>query len=70
MENENNNYALNLLKALRAQAGRGGKVQMEMNELCRVAGLDEPDVRECLIDLECQGFITTEIVCHIRKEWR
>ena len=30
MENENNNYALKLLKALRAQAGRGGKVQMDV----------------------------------------
>jgi DNA-binding IclR family transcriptional regulator len=70
MENENNNYALDLLKALRTRAGRGGKVQMDMNELCRAAGLDEPDVRECLTDLECGGFITTEIVCHINKEWR
>jgi DNA-binding IclR family transcriptional regulator len=70
MENENNNYALNLLKALRARAGRGGKVQMDMNELCRAAGLDGQDARECLTDLEAEGFITTEIVCHIKKEWR
>jgi DNA-binding IclR family transcriptional regulator len=70
MDNENNNYALNLLKALRARAGRGGKVQMDMNELCRVAGLDEADVRECLADLEHTGFITTEIVCRINKGWR
>jgi DNA-binding IclR family transcriptional regulator len=70
MENENNNYALNLLKALRTRAGRGGKVQMDMNELCRVAGLSDQETRECLSDLECHGFITTEIVCHIAKEWR
>ena len=70
MENENNNYALGLLKALRARAGRGGKVQMEMDELCRAAGLSGEDARECLTDLEAGGFITTEIVCHIKKEWR
>jgi len=70
MENENNNYALNLLKALRTRAGRGGKVQMEMNELCRVAGLSDEDARECLSDLEAGGFITTEIICYITKEWR
>jgi DNA-binding IclR family transcriptional regulator len=70
MENENNNYALNLLKALRTRAGRGGKVQMDMNEICRAAGLDEVDVRECLTDLEHGGFLTTEIICYINKEWR
>jgi DNA-binding IclR family transcriptional regulator len=73
MENENennNNYALNLLKALRAKAGRGGKVQIDMHEICRAAGLDEADVKECLTDLEHGGFIRTEIVCHISKEWR
>jgi len=70
MENENSNHALNLLKALRAKAGRGGKVQIDMHEICRAAGLDEADVRECLADLELTGFITTEIVCHINKEWR
>lgn len=70
MDNESTNYALNLLKALRARAGRGGKVQIEMNELCRVAELSDEDARECLTDLEAEGFITTEIVCHISKEWR
>jgi DNA-binding IclR family transcriptional regulator len=70
METENTNYALNLLKALRTRAGRGGKVQMDMNEICRASGLDEADVRECLTDLEAEGFITTEIICYIAKEWR
>jgi DNA-binding IclR family transcriptional regulator len=70
MENENNNYALNLLKALRSKSGRGGKVQMDMNEICRASGLDESDVRECLADLENQGFIRTEIICFIAKDWR
>jgi DNA-binding IclR family transcriptional regulator len=70
METENNNYALNLLKALRMRAGRNGKVQMDMDELCRATGLDEVDVKECLTDLEHGGFITTEIICHLAKEWR
>jgi DNA-binding IclR family transcriptional regulator len=70
MENENNNYALNLLKALRTRAGRGGKVQMDMNEICRASNLDENDVRECLSDLEHQGFVRTEITCFIEKQWR
>jgi len=71
MENEtSNNYALSLLKFLRTRAGRGGKVQIEMSELCRGAGLDEVDARESLADLECEGYISTEIVCHISKEWR
>jgi hypothetical protein len=70
MENENNNYALNLLKALRARAGRGGKVQIDMHEICRAASLDEVDVRESLADLEHGGFITTDIICYIAKAWR
>jgi DNA-binding IclR family transcriptional regulator len=70
MENENNNHALSLLKALRSMSGRGGKVQIDMHELCRAAGLDENDVRECLADLEHGGFITSEIVCYIAEEWR
>ena len=70
MENENKNYALNLLKALRAKAGRGGKVQMDMNELCRATGLSEEDAKDCLTDLEHEGFIRTEITCYVAKEWR
>ena len=70
MDTENKNYALNLLKALRARAGRGGRIQIDMNEICRAAGLDETDARECLIDLEAGGFITTEIICYVAKGWR
>jgi CTP-dependent riboflavin kinase len=70
METENKNYALNLLKALRARAARGGKVQIDMHELCRATGLSEQDARECLTDLEHEGFITTEIICYVTKEWR
>jgi DNA-binding IclR family transcriptional regulator len=70
MESEKNNHALTLLKALRARTGRGGKVQIDMHELCRAAGLDEIDARECLADLEHGGFITTEIICYIAEEWR
>jgi DNA-binding IclR family transcriptional regulator len=70
MESENKNYALNLLKALRARAGRGGKLQIDMDEICRAAGLDEMDVKECLTDLEHQGFVRTEITCFIEKQWR
>jgi DNA-binding IclR family transcriptional regulator len=66
----NNNHALNLLKALRTRAGRGGKVQIDMSEICRAAGLGETDVRECLDDLESEGFIRTEITCYVKKEWR
>jgi DNA-binding GntR family transcriptional regulator len=70
MDSENKNQALNLLKALRARAGRAGKVQLDMQEMCRATTLSEDDVRECLIDLESEGFIRTEIVCHIAEEWR
>jgi hypothetical protein len=70
MASENKNYALALFKALKARAGRGGKVQIDINELCRAAGLEDEDVRECLIDLEHEGFIRTEIVCYVREEWR
>jgi|HubBroStandDraft_4_1064222.scaffolds.fasta_scaffold14156_3 hypothetical protein len=70
MESENKNYALNLLKALRARAGRGGKLQIDMNEICRATGLDEVDLKECLTDLEHEGFITIEIICYITQEWR
>jgi DNA-binding IclR family transcriptional regulator len=70
MESENKNHGLDLLKALRASAGRGGKVQIDMHDVCRATGLQEEDVRESLADLEHGGFITTEIICHIKKEWR
>jgi hypothetical protein len=32
--------------------------------------LDEMDVKECLTDLEHQGFVRTEITCFIEKQWR
>lgn len=70
MDTENTNYALKLLKALRTRAGRNGKVQMDMNEICRANGLDEVEVKECLTDLEYGGFVTTEIICYVAKEWR
>jgi CTP-dependent riboflavin kinase len=70
MESENKNYALSVFKALKARAGRGGRVQMDMNELCRAAGLSEQDAKECLTDLEHEGFIRTEITHFVAKEWR
>lgn len=70
METENKNYALNLLKVLRTKAGRGGKIQIDMNEICRAVGLDESEVRDSLTDLECEGYLRTEIICYIAKEWR
>jgi hypothetical protein len=70
MESESNNHALNVLKALRARADRKGKVQIDMNELCRVTGLEEIVMRECLSDLENERFIRTEIICYIADEWR
>jgi hypothetical protein len=41
-----------------------------MSELCRAAGLQEEDVKECLSDLECEGYISTEIMVQIAEEWR
>lgn len=70
MENTSNNHALSLFKALRSMAGSDGEVHIDMHEVCRAAGLDEADVRECLTDLESEGYITTEIVCGIAEEWR
>jgi DNA-binding IclR family transcriptional regulator len=70
MEIENKNYALSLFKILKSGAGNDGKVQVDMGDLCRAAGLEEEDVRECLVDLEAEGFISTEIVCTIAEEWR
>ena len=70
MDIENTNYALSLLKVLKSKAGQDGKVQVDMGDLCRAAGLEEEGVRESLLDLENEGFITTEIVCTIAEEWR
>jgi DNA-binding GntR family transcriptional regulator len=70
MESTTNNHALSLLKALRSMAGSEGEVRIDMHEVCRAAGLDEVEVRECLSDLEYEGFISTEIVCQIAEEWR
>jgi hypothetical protein len=51
MESPSNNHALSLFKALRSMAGSDGDVHIDMHEVCRAAGLDEVEVRECLTDL-------------------
>jgi DNA-binding IclR family transcriptional regulator len=70
MESNGNNHALSLLKALRSMAGSDGEVRIDMHEVCRAAGLDEIDVRECLGDLENEGYLSSEIVVQIAEEWR
>jgi DNA-binding IclR family transcriptional regulator len=70
MESDGNNHALRLFKALRSMAGSDGEVHIDMHEVCRAAGLDEVEVRECLTDLEYEGYIGTEIICYIGEEWR
>jgi hypothetical protein len=70
MEYQTNNHALSVFKALRSRAGTDGEIHVDMNELCRAAGLDEAEVKECLTDLECEGYISTEIVVQIAEEWR
>jgi DNA-binding IclR family transcriptional regulator len=70
MESNGNNHALSVLKALRSMAGPDGEVHVDMSELCRAAGLQEEDVKECLSDLECEGYISTEIMVQIAEEWR
>ena len=70
MESNSNNHALSLFKTLRSMAGSNGEVHIDMHEVCRAAGLDENDVRECLIDLESEGYISSEIVVQIAEEWR
>ena len=70
METEGTNYGLSLLKVLKSKAGQDGRVQIDMSELCRAAGLEEQDVKECLVDLENEGFIATEMVCTIAEGWR
>ncbi len=67
---ESNNKALTVLRKLKSLMRRAGKVQLETSEACRITGLSEDELRECLSDLECEGYIRTEIVCHIAKEWR
>jgi DNA-binding IclR family transcriptional regulator len=70
MEDQSNNHALSVFKALRSRAGQHGEIHIDMNEICRAAGVDEAEVKECLTDLECEGYIRTEIICHISEEWR
>jgi DNA-binding IclR family transcriptional regulator len=70
MENQSNNHALSVFKALRSRAGTDGEVHVDMNEICRASGVDEVEVKECLTDLESEGYISTEIVVQIAEEWR
>ena len=70
MEDQTNNHALSVFKALRSRAGTDGEIHIDMHEICRAAGLDESEVRECLTDLESEGYISTEIICHVAEEWR
>jgi DNA-binding IclR family transcriptional regulator len=59
-----------VFKALRSRAAPDGGIHIDMTEICRAAGLDEAEVKECLTDLESEGFISTEIVVQIAEEWR
>jgi hypothetical protein len=70
MENQTNNHALRVFKALRSRAGTDGEIHIDMHEICRAAGLDETDVKQCLTDLEDEGYISSEIVVQIAEEWR
>jgi hypothetical protein len=70
MKSNDNNHALSLFKALRSMSGPDSEVHVELHEVCRATCLQEEDVRESVADLEQEGFITTEIVCHIADEWR
>jgi hypothetical protein len=51
-------------------AGPDGSVHIDMHEVCRAAGLDENDVRDCLSDLESESYISSEIVVQLAEEWR
>lgn len=62
---ETNNNALTLLKVLRGGMKRGGRVDMDMAELCRTTGLPEYDVRECLSDLEAENYLRTELTIFV-----
>jgi DNA-binding IclR family transcriptional regulator len=70
MEDQSNNHALSVFKALRSRAGQDGEIHIDMHEICRAAGLDETEVKECLTDLESEGYISSQIVVQIAEEWR
>jgi DNA-binding IclR family transcriptional regulator len=70
METTSNNHALRLLKTLKSMAGPDGEVHIDLYEVCRAAGLDENDLRECIADLENEGYLSSEIVVQIAEEWR
>jgi hypothetical protein len=70
LESDNKSYALRLFKTLKAMAEPDGSVHVDMNEVCRSAGLDGGDVRESLADRENEGYISGEIVVPIAGEGR
>ena len=51
-------------------AGPDGSVHIDMHEVCRAAGLDENDVRDCLSDLESESYISSEMGVQLAEEWR
>jgi hypothetical protein len=55
MEDENKNSALSLFKVMKSRVGRGGKVHVDMHELCRTTGLSEENAKECLADLDTKA---------------
>lgn len=67
---ESNNNALAVLKLLKQSADESGRVEIDVNEICRATSLSNDDVQECLRDLEYEGFLRTEMACVIAKEWR
>jgi DNA-binding IclR family transcriptional regulator len=69
MDTSNNN-ALSVLKILKKAADGNGRMEIDLNEICRATALSSDDVQECLRDLEYEGYVKLEIAVVIVEDWR
>lgn len=67
---DNNNAGLLVLRAMKKTMDKDGRVYVDENELCRLAGVSASDLRESLFALERLRIITTETICTVSEEWR
>jgi DNA-binding IclR family transcriptional regulator len=67
---QNNNNALSVLKVLRRMIDENGRVEIDMDEVCRAASLSPDDLRRCLDDLQYEGYVQVEVACVVCEEWR
>jgi hypothetical protein len=67
---ENNNSALAVLKILPKMIDAHGRVTIDVTDICRATALSGDDLRQCLDDLQDEGYLKIELIGEIAEDWR